>query len=412
MGTMLFRMDQPVDLVREVVYNLPVELFESSTTTFLDPAMGKGDYLVMVATRLKEYGHSKENILSRLYGVETNQLYVNRCLNKTPLRGAHIEVKTYEEVLEWKPEMKFDVVIGNPPYQASGKENKAKLWPQFIDMSFDHLVTTGGCVALVTPKQWLTNGQWEKYFILNQIIKLNVDQCKIYFEDIHSSFSYFIVQAQPGTQAFEVVTGDGLTTTWETPPPTGMELMYTGVVKKLINGRSYFPMVTSSGYNTSGFSSNKATLSRVKTDDHPYFVVHKISHAKGETVGFWASTLDHTTYGVPRVIAGLWLSDWKRDRMIVSADTLTCEQFRHFPAPTIEQAKVLRDVLSSKLYTYLLYNIVDGNSAKSKAAGSITNRAVSYFPVVDLTRSWTDEELYKHFNLTQDEIDLIEETVK
>jgi len=30
----------------------------------------------------------------------------------------------------------------------------------------------------------------------------------------------------------------------------------------------------------------------------------------------------------------------------------------------------------------------------------------------DLTRSWTDEELYEHFDLTKDEIKFIEETVK
>ena len=82
MGTMLFRMDQPVELVREIVYNLPEELFQSDKTTFLDPAMGKGDYLVGIAQRLKEYGHSKENILSRLYGFECNAMYVQNCLHR------------------------------------------------------------------------------------------------------------------------------------------------------------------------------------------------------------------------------------------------------------------------------------------------------------------------------------------
>lgn len=33
-------------------------------------------------------------------------------------------------------------------------------------------------------------------------------------------------------------------------------------------------------------------------------------------------------------------------------------------------------------------------------------------PYVDLSRSWTDQELYEHFNLTQEEIDYIESTVK
>ena len=33
-------------------------------------------------------------------------------------------------------------------------------------------------------------------------------------------------------------------------------------------------------------------------------------------------------------------------------------------------------------------------------------------PKIDLSKSWTDEELYKYFNLTQEEIDYIESQVK
>jgi len=325
---------------------------------------------------------------------------------------ANIIKYSYENICKgFKNMPKFDVVLGNPPYQSPGKENKKKLWPQFIDIAFNELVAVGGCISFITPKVWLTNGQWEKHFLTHQIVMLNIDQCKRYFADVHSTFSYFIVKNQPAICGFDVVTDDGLRT-YTTAPRSGLDLMYTGIIKKLICHHDYFQMITSSGYNTSGFSSKKKTLSRVKTDQHTHFVVHKISHAKEETTGFWSSELDQTTYGVPRVIVGLWLSDWKYERMVVSTELLTCEQFRHFPTATIEEAEVLRLVLSSKLYTYLLYNLVDGNSTKSKAAGSITNRAVSYFPKIDLSRSWTDEELYKYFNLTLDEIKLIEETIK
>lgn len=305
--------------------------------------------------------------------------------------------------------MKFDVVIGNPPYQAPGKENKAKLWPQFIDLAFNNLCADGGIVALVTPKQWLVNGQWEKHFTPHQIINLNVDECKRYFENIHSSFSYFIVEKSKPTKGYNLTLGDGSSQFVTTAPLDGSEYMYSGLLGKLINNRKSFPMITSSGYNTSGFSQGKKTLSKVETKEHIHFVVHKISHQKGTTEGFYSSTLDKTTYGVPRVVVGLWLSDWKKERMTVSSELLTSQQFRHFPCETMEEAENLKTVLSSKLYTWILLNLVDGNSSKSKMSGSITNNAVSRFPLIDLTRSWSDDELYKHFNLTQEEINLIEQ---
>lgn len=409
----------PFPLIEQILDHLPKEVWSNPNFKWLDPACGRGAFLLAIKARLVAAGIPEKHVVENmLYGadIDSENVNITRAFLAQPLDRSVKTKYSVSHIVEcdslkkdWG--MKFDVVVGNPPYQAPGKENKAKLWPQFVDMAFDKLVATNGYVSLIVPKLWLTNGQWETHFSSRQIIELNIDQCRKHFADVHSSFSYFIVQNHPPAHSF-IVTNDVSSTTLNTAPLSGMDLMYTGIVKNLVSRHDYFPMITSSGYNTSGFSSGKKTLSLVKTDQHTHFVIHKISHVKGETTGFWSSELDYTTYGIPRVVVGLWLSDWKRDRMMVGTELLTCEQFRHFPADTIEQTEVLKTVLSSKLYTYLLYNLVDGNSSKSKAAGSITNRAVSFFPRVDLSRSWTDEELYSHFNITKDEISLIEETIK
>jgi len=59
------------------------------------------------------------------------------------------------DFLNWQPGMKFDVIIGNPPYQDSANKLKAvKLWPKFITRSLD-LLNPGGYLLLVTPSTWL-----------------------------------------------------------------------------------------------------------------------------------------------------------------------------------------------------------------------------------------------------------------
>ena len=75
---LLFRMEQPKILVQEAISQLPAYLFESENTTFLDPAMGGGDYLYEIKQRLLDVGHSKENIASRIHGIEDNIIFVNR----------------------------------------------------------------------------------------------------------------------------------------------------------------------------------------------------------------------------------------------------------------------------------------------------------------------------------------------
>ena len=56
---------------------------------------------------------------------------------------------------------KFDVVIGNPPYQAPRKEStgagagaRGRLWDKFVMKALDDLVKDGGIVSLIHPAGW------------------------------------------------------------------------------------------------------------------------------------------------------------------------------------------------------------------------------------------------------------------
>lgn len=401
----------PFPLVDEILDKLDLD-WSNPALTFLDPACGRGTFLIAILNRLLKAGHTHQHIVENmLFGVdieEKNAAFVRSILGAAGKYRTNIECCD-ALTKDWNMK-KFDVVVGNPPYQAPGKENKAKLWPMFFDKSFT-LVAEGGTVGLVVPKTWLVDGRYEALVLARQPTYINIDECRKHFPDVHSTFSALVVQNKTQTSGCLFMNNEQ-STVLETLPTKGIALAYSGIVWKLLNSSKFFPMVTSSGYNTSGFSTNKPSLSREPTPTHPHYVVHKISHKRGETTGFYSSHLDTTTYGTPRVVVGLWLSDWYKDRMQVSSELLTSQQFRHFPASTIDEAGILRDVLASKLYTFLLLNLVEGNSTKGVRSGSITNRSVSFFPQVDLTRSWTDAELYAHFNLTQEEIDLIESTVK
>ena len=53
-------------LVQELLDQIPEEKFKSTDEIFCDPAFAGGQFLHGVADRLMRYGHSAENILSRL----------------------------------------------------------------------------------------------------------------------------------------------------------------------------------------------------------------------------------------------------------------------------------------------------------------------------------------------------------
>jgi len=70
----------PTPLVQEMLDNLPQELFEDTTKTFLDPSCGDGQFLSEVVIRkMERSGCTLEQALSTTYGVELMEDNVKLC---------------------------------------------------------------------------------------------------------------------------------------------------------------------------------------------------------------------------------------------------------------------------------------------------------------------------------------------
>lgn len=60
----------PISLVNEILDKLPPKLFTDPTKTFLDNSCGEGAFLVEVLKRKLANGHSPEQALQTIFGVE------------------------------------------------------------------------------------------------------------------------------------------------------------------------------------------------------------------------------------------------------------------------------------------------------------------------------------------------------
>lgn len=173
-----------LDLLPESVWN--------DETVFLDPACKDGGYLIGIYERLmrneallKKYGNEiklSNHILSeQLYGIALNQNsraitvdnlggfgynirvipnYINilkyfRTLRKTKQKVNIIQLEKELLKKEFGKEMKIDVVIGNPPYQ--GADGKSSIYPEFVENAVDMADT----VCMVTRDNWLTGMAFE-----------------------------------------------------------------------------------------------------------------------------------------------------------------------------------------------------------------------------------------------------------
>ena len=68
----------PIEIVCSNIKSIPSYIMESSTTTFLEPGFGSGTFIFELIRELIKYGHSMENIQSRIYGFEITHGFTNQ----------------------------------------------------------------------------------------------------------------------------------------------------------------------------------------------------------------------------------------------------------------------------------------------------------------------------------------------
>lgn len=69
----------PPELVEEMLNQLPMEVWQDTTKTFLDNSCGSGNFLVAVLKRLLQTDPNPINALSRVYGVDIMLDNVKEC---------------------------------------------------------------------------------------------------------------------------------------------------------------------------------------------------------------------------------------------------------------------------------------------------------------------------------------------
>lgn len=137
-------------LITEMLNQLPESLWTSDSTTFFDPAIGGGQFVRAIESRLRKHGHSDSNIHRRVFGLEESDLHLRYAVTKYKLVGQYAK-KPYEKFLELDNTMKFDVIIGNPPYQDGTKDGgQNKIYNQFSKKALE-LAKSDGIVSFITP---------------------------------------------------------------------------------------------------------------------------------------------------------------------------------------------------------------------------------------------------------------------
>ncbi len=301
--------------------------------------------------------------------------------------------------------MKFDIVIGNPPYNDGERDDAShKLWPVFIEFGLS-ATKAGGVLSFITPSSWQTASQDVKGLsILNDIFKkrnllyANVDSDSIkknHFSSTGSTFSWFVLKNDTNYTTTRFDSADGvadvdITTLPELPIVMSSEAL--SIISKFKSEKTFdyhFDHEVKSDKKDCGVS-----YDNVPSDIFKFKNFH--TPAKGGTYKY--SKIEHSNTSKPKVM----ISKSGKYTPIVDAEgnigyTGMCLVFFS------ENADNLFTILNSKLFKFIIHC--------TKHAGFVPITTVDNFPYVDDSKSWTDEDLYEHFNLSKEEISIIETSI-
>lgn len=162
----------PFELVKKMLDRFPEDFWKNKNHTVLDNSMGTGVFLMESYNRFMnglkdeitdENERSKWIIDNCLYGVEIQEknyiIAVESVLNgynKNKHFVLHDALVEDDDFNYWN-HMKFDAIVGNPPYNDSAK-GKSRLgsYPLWIRFDFKHfeLLKENGYLCLVHPSLW------------------------------------------------------------------------------------------------------------------------------------------------------------------------------------------------------------------------------------------------------------------
>lgn len=430
----------PAKVADEMVAILPFEeLNEKADAKFLDMASKEGEFSVAL------YRRFGEKVKPGLYAIATSPLayeFTHKVytLLGMPVENIYADFTSYDligennnEIIKQLTDMKFDVVIGNPPYQESdgGAGASAKpIYNQFVNVSKE-VGSTYLCIIM--PSRWMAGGKGLDEFRNAMLNDKHIAELHDFMhpEDVFPNTNnrggvcYFMRNANYDNTEHKVK----VVTHYENYSHTAQRSLKTDdldifvrdsqaidILDKVVNAIHFQSIsIIISARKPFGFESQIIKTS-IFHDTRDNMDIPILCYGKAARIGYIELSEIHShpewidkwkVYVPESNNIGTELNDDNQNSFVGAPGTICTETYLVVGAEldlTQEKASNLSNYLRTRFARFLL------SLAKISQHG--TGKTYRFIPLQDFSKSWTDAELYAKYGLTAEEIDFIESKIK
>lgn len=261
--------------------------------------------------------------------------------------------------------MKFDVVIGNPPYQKKvGPKKTEAIWPKFVEKSFE-ICKEGGYVSLIHPSGWRNvKGNYKdvQKLLLSKDVKYldmysDVDGMKIFNASIN--FDTYLIHNVENTGEKSVITDQSRK--MFNHKINDLEFIPNGMFDEI------FSLVANEGeetvdvlYSRSAYGTDKNHISKVRTEEHIYPCVSNVT--KSEDIKLLYSSINtNGHFGISKLICGSASSG--TNYFIDNNGDYGVTQFSFAIIDLQENLSLIKKVMKSEIFQTIIKSIPNNSSA-------------------------------------------------